>query len=223
MTSKAPKASGLNGHSTPPAMAASIVPSGMASTASPIATAPAAQLLAVARLPLQVEGDTEVGRRRTAEDGQGQHRRDGTDAARQVSLVLCLGERDAAEGASDVDADPLRFRGTIDTRREGRVADRHRAGGEAELAEAVQRAGGSRVHVVEGLAVVDLRRYLRGNGADLEAVDAPHGRARARTPVQNASRPMPTADRTPSPVIQTRRRDPVTAADPPPVTLRRLS
>ena len=50
MMSKAPNASGDNGHSTPPAIAASISPERIAPIASPIATAPEAHELAVERM-----------------------------------------------------------------------------------------------------------------------------------------------------------------------------
>ena len=50
MMSKAPKASGLSGISTPPAIAASIWPDRIASSASPMATEPEAHELAVDRI-----------------------------------------------------------------------------------------------------------------------------------------------------------------------------
>jgi hypothetical protein len=50
MMSNAPNASGLNGISTPPAIAASISPARIAPSASPIATAPLAQEFAVERI-----------------------------------------------------------------------------------------------------------------------------------------------------------------------------
>ena len=50
MRSKAPNASGDSGHSTPPAIAASISPVRIAPIASPIATAPDAHELAVDRI-----------------------------------------------------------------------------------------------------------------------------------------------------------------------------
>ncbi len=50
MRSNAPNASGDSGHSTPPAIAASISPLRMACIASPIATAPDAHELAVERI-----------------------------------------------------------------------------------------------------------------------------------------------------------------------------
>ena len=50
MMSNAPKASGLSGHSTPPAIAASISPARIAASASPSATEPEAQEFAVDRI-----------------------------------------------------------------------------------------------------------------------------------------------------------------------------
>src|SRR6185437_4076439 len=84
----------------------------------------------------EVEGDAEVRRRCASEDREREIRRDRTDAALEVPLVLALGVRDAPERAAEVDAEPL----TIDAVGVGaavggqaRVAERLPPGDEAEL------------------------------------------------------------------------------------------
>ena len=52
-----------------------------------------------------------------------------------------------------------------------------RPGDQAELAEAVELAGGLRRHPGQRVEVVDLCRDLRSEGPGIEAVDAPDGRA----------------------------------------------
>ena len=109
MMSNAPKASGLSGTSAPPAIAASIV-------AGPDRVQRLADRDRAGRArvggredrPADVERDPEVGRRRPAEDRQGEVRGDGLDPALEIALVLLLGVGDPAERAAEVDPDPLR-------------------------------------------------------------------------------------------------------------------
>ncbi len=168
MMSNAPNASGLSGISQPPAIAASIRPS----RRSPerLAERDGPRRARVGRRedrPADVEGDAEVGRRRAAEDGEGEVRRDRADAPLEVALVLLLRVGDAAQRRAEVDADPLRVR----RRRrspgvQAGVVEREPAGDEAELAEPVELAGRLGRHPGERIEVVDLGRDLRAERAD---------------------------------------------------------
>ena len=109
--SNAPKASGDSGTSQPPAIAASTRPS----RRSPerLAERHAARCAGVRRRQdrtADVERDAEVRRRGAAEDGERQRRGDLADALLEVSLVLLLGERDAAQRRPEVDPDAIRIR-----------------------------------------------------------------------------------------------------------------
>ena len=207
MRSNAPNASGDSGTSTPPAIAASISPTRIALAASPIATAPLAQELAVDRIgPADVERDAEVRRRRPAEHREGEGGGHGAQAALEVLLVLRLCERDPTEGRPEVDPDPLAVGRARDARDEAGVGHRHPPRREPELAEPVHRAGRPGVHEVERLEVVDLGRDLRPERRRVEAVDALDRARRRAKAARNAGSPIPTAEMTPMPVMTARRR-----------------
>ena len=111
MMSNAPNASGLSGISQPPAIAASTRPSRRSPERLAERDGPRrARVGGRQDRPADVEGDAEVGRRRAAEDGQGQVGRDLADAPLEVALVLLLGVGDPAERRAEVDPDPLRVR-----------------------------------------------------------------------------------------------------------------
>jgi hypothetical protein len=94
--------------------------------------------------------------------------------------VLGLRVRDAAEGRADVHRHAIGARRKPRTHLEAGIGDRQAARRQRELAEAVQLAGGARVHVVERLEVVDLRRDPGPERSRVESIDAPdrrHARA----------------------------------------------
>ena len=122
--------------------------------------------------PADVERDPEVGRRRAAEDRQGEVRRDLADPLLEVALVLLLGVGDAAERRAEVDADPLRVRPASTPGVEPGIVEREPAGDEPELAEPVELARGLGRHPGERVEVVDLGGDLRAERARVEAVDA---------------------------------------------------
>ena len=137
----------------------------------------ASELRGTSDRAVDAEGDPQVGRRRAAEDGQGERRADGANPALEVALVLLLGIDDPAQRAAQVDPDPLRARRPTLARHELRVGERHLAGGQPELAEPIELAGSLGLHVVERLEVVDLGRDLRAERARVEAVDSLDRRA----------------------------------------------
>ena len=207
MRSKAPNASGDSGHSTPPAIAASISPVRIAPIASPIATAPRrARVGGGQDRPADVEGDAEVGRRGPAEDGEREGGGDRSQAARQVLLVLALGERDAAQRRPEVDPDPLAIGRPVHARHEPGVGHRHPAGREAELREPVERRGSpARPCGRPGRSRRPGPRPSTGTGAGSKRSMRFTGEAFARRPARNAGSPIPIAEITPTPVIQTSR------------------
>ena len=110
MMSNAPKASGLSGTSTPPAIAASISPVRIAPSASPRATAPDAHELAVDRIgPWTSRAMPRLAGAAPPNTASASVRAHRADAALEVALVLLLGVRDAAERAAEVDPDPIRI------------------------------------------------------------------------------------------------------------------
>ena len=124
------------------------------------------------------QGDPEVGRRRPAEHGQGEVRRDGPDAALEVALVLALGVGDAAERGPEVDPDPFGGRGAVGAGR--RSAASSRASRPATRPNWLNRSSWRAVfgrHPGERVEVVDLGGDLRAERARVEPVDAPDGRA----------------------------------------------
>ena len=120
---------------------------------------------------MDAQRDPEVGRGRSAEDGQREGRADRPDAAVEVALVLLLGEGDPAERTAEVDPDPLRADPVVRSGRQAGVREGLPARDEAELAEPVELSGGLRVHVVERVEVVDLGRDLRPERRRIEPVD----------------------------------------------------
>ena len=126
---------------------------------------------------VDLEGDADVGRCRPAEDCEGEVGGHGADAAGHVPLVLLLGIDDPAEGAAEVDPDPVRRGRPVSTGRQPRVLERHSSRRQAELAEPIELARGLRRHERVGLEVVDLGRDLRPERARIEAIDPPDRRA----------------------------------------------
>ncbi len=122
-----------------------------------------------------VERDPEVGRRRPAEDRQGEVRRHGADAAFEIALVLLLGIGDPAEGTAEVDADCLRVRRAVAAGDEARVRERHLSRHEAELAEPVELAGRLGRHEIDRVEVIDLCCDLGAERRGVEAVDPADG------------------------------------------------
>jgi hypothetical protein len=118
------------------------------------------------------ELDPDVRRRRPAEDGERQGRRDRLDAALEVALVLLLGEGHATERAAEEDPDALRIRMAAVPGSEPGVVDRQPARGHPELAEPVEAAHGSGVHVVGRVEVVHLGRHP---GPECPRIEAVHG------------------------------------------------
>ena len=132
------------------------------------------------------KGNAQVGRGGATEYRKCQGRRDLPDPAADEPLVLLLGERDAAQGAAQVDPHPVCVGLPRRARLEGRIGERHPTRRDGKLAEPVQAANRPGVHVVRGFEGVDLGgnpgMELRG----IEAVDGTDGRGR---------RPQPGAER----------------------------
>src|SRR5262249_39377843 len=82
-----------------------------------------------------------------------------------------LGVRDPAEGRAEVDPDAARVRGAIGAWGEPGVLERELSGDEAELAEAIQLAGGLRRHPRGWVEVVDLGGDMAAERARIEPVD----------------------------------------------------
>ena len=124
-----------------------------------------------------VERDAQVGRRRPAEDGQGQVGRHLADPAFEVPRVLLLRVGDAAERRTQVDPDPLRRRRSIRARRHPGIVECQPPGDEAELAEPIELAGGLGRHPGERVEIVDLGGNLAAERTRVEPVDRRHRRA----------------------------------------------
>ena len=201
MRSNAPNASGDSGHSTPPAIAASISPARIAPSASPIATAPRrARVGGRQDRPADVERDAEVRRRGPAEHREREGGGDRAQAAREVLLVLRLGEGDAAQRRPEVDPDPLAVGRPVHARHEPGVGHRHAPGREAELARTGRAPRTARASMWSaGSKSSTWAATCDRNGRRVEAVDALHRRAFARRPARNAGSPIPIAEITPTP------------------------
>ena len=153
-----------------------------------------------------VEGDPQVGRRGTAEDGQREVGRHDPDAALQVALVLLLGVGDAAERRAQVDADPV-GRGapaSPGVRPASSSASRpatspnwlNRSSWRAVLG-GIQASGSK-----SSTCAATCERKGLGSKRSIRLT----GERPARRPARNGSRPVPMAVMTPIPVIQTRLR-----------------
>ena len=228
MMSNAPNARGLNGTSTPPAIAASTRPSRRSPSASPRATAPDAHELAVDRIgPRTSRAIPRLAGAAPPKTAEREVGRDLPDPRLQVALVLFLGVGDAAERRSEVDPDPFRGGRPVGTRGHPRVVQRQPASHQPELAEPVELAGGLRRHPGERIEVVDLGGDLRAERARVEAVDPLHWRNPAlRTPGPERLRSVTIGVTSPIPVIHTRRRSLMTtdlSAKPSDLTGRRGS
>ena len=183
MMSNAPNASDDSGTSTPPAIAASISPRpDRADRLSEGDRAAGARVRRREDRPADAERDPEIGRRRAAEDREGEVRGDLADALLHVPLVLLLGVGDATERAAEVDPDPLRRGGAALAGPHPRVVECQRPRHEPELAEPVELAGGLRRHPGERVEVVDLGGDLGAERRWVEPVDALHRRARLPQP-----------------------------------------
>jgi hypothetical protein len=166
MMSNAPNASGLSGTSAPPATAASIVPSRIARSASPRATEPEAQELAVDRIGPRTSsaiprlagaappntasarfGATLIPSRGSARAAPPRRR----SAERRIEIPICSAARHRRLRRSPAPREPARD--------------------EAELAEPVELAGGLRRHPGERIEVVDLGGDLAPEGRRVETVD----------------------------------------------------
>ena len=132
--------------------------------------------------PADVEGDAEVGRRRPAEHGKREVRRDRLDPALEVALVLLLRVGDATERRAEIDPDPPRVGRAPRARRQAGVVEREAAGHQAELAEPVELPGGLGRHPGERVEVVDLGRHLAAERARVEAIDPLDRRAGGAQP-----------------------------------------
>jgi len=130
-----------------------------------------------------IERDAEIGRRRTAEDGQRQGRGDLPDALLDVALVLLLGERDAAERRAEVDADALGRRSAVRPGAKPGIVERESSRHHPELAESVELPRRLRRHERERVEVVDLRSDLASEGRWVEAIDPLDRRRRPAEPV----------------------------------------
>ena len=217
MMSNAPNASGLSGISQPPAIAASTRPS----RRSPerLAERDRARRARVGGRqdrPADVERDAEVGRRRAAEDGQREVRRDRRMPLLEVALVLLLGVGDAAERRAEVDPDPLR------------VAPRRRRPGVSPASSSASRPATSPNWLnrsswravfggiqASGSKSSTWAATCERNGLGSKRSMRLTGERPARRPARNASTPgARSAVMTPMPVIQMRRRS-VMAEDSP--------
>ena len=124
--------------------------------------------------PADVERDPEVGRRRAAEDREGEVGCHLADALVEIAGVLFLGIGDATERRTEIDPDAFRAGRSGCPRDESGVVERETTGDEPELAEAVQLARRLGRHPGERVEVVDLGGHLRAERARVEAVDAGH-------------------------------------------------
>ena len=201
MMSNAPNASGDSGHSTPPAIAASISPFRIAPIASPIATAPEAHELAVERIgPRTSSAMPEVGRRGAAEHREREGRGDRSQAAVEVLLVLRFGERDAAQRGPEVDPDPVGLGRAADAGHEAGVGHRHAPGREAELREPVEGRATARASMWSaGSKSSTCAATWDRNGDGSKRSMRLTGDAFARRPARNAGSPIPIAEITPTP------------------------
>ena len=90
--------------------------------------------------------------------------------------MLLLGVCDAAQRRPEVDAEPVRGGGAVGARAEAGILEGQPTGDQAELAEAVELAGGLGGIQANG-SKSSTRRDLRSERAGIEAVDAPGRRA----------------------------------------------